>query len=104
MRASSAARSATSNSDTSRPEPRTLNFPSRYSTSASAACSSMAATRLPFSITLSAVTAMAPPTYMAEREATAPKPGTSRAESPEVTVTASGAMPSRRAATRPNTV
>ena len=47
---------------------------------------------------------MAPPTYMAEREATAPKPGTSRAESPEVTVTCPGAMPSLRAATLPNTV
>src|ERR1035437_9450692 len=58
----------------------------------------MAATRLPFSITLSAVTAIAPPTYMAEREATAPNPGTSRAESPEVTVTAAGrdAEPARR--------
>ena len=42
---------------------------------------------------------MAPPTIMAEREATAPKPGTSRAESPAADVTASGAMPSRRAAT-----
>ncbi len=72
--------------------------------SPSPACSSMAATRLPFSITASAVTAMAPPVIIAEREATAPKPGTSRSESPEVTVTISGAMPSRRAATLPNTV
>ena len=47
---------------------------------------------------------MALPTIMAEREATAPKPGTSRAESPASKLTADGSMPSRRAATLPNTV
>ena len=47
---------------------------------------------------------MALPHIMAEREATAPKPGTSRAESPVCNETFSGATPSRRAATLPNTV
>ncbi len=72
--------------------------------SASAACSSSAAAFLPFSITVSAVTATAPPVFIAEREASAPKPGTSRAELPEVTVTDAGSMPRRRAATSANTV
>jgi hypothetical protein len=69
------------------------NTPPRYWMSASAASRTCAARRFPLSITASSAPAIAPPTDIVEREATAAALGTSSSLSPCATSMSSAGMP-----------